>query len=163
MREYKDVLKKCSDAGIVLWVDNGKLKYKANTNVLSGEILEGLKEYKTQIIEYFEKADKDLTITHDSKNRYEVFPLTEVQSAYLLGRGDYFAYGNTACHIYQEFSYDKLDVEKVERVWNSLIKKHDALRTVIYEAGYQKVLEKTPYFTVLEVQIAEDNQKELTI
>ena len=162
MRDYKDVLKKCSDAGIVLWVDNGKLKYKANTNVLSGEILEGLKEYKAQIIEYFEKADKDLTITHDSKNRYEVFPLTEVQSAYLLGRGDYFAYGNTACHIYQEFSYDKLDVEKVERVWNSLIKKHDALRTVIYEAGYQKVLEKTPHFTVLEVQIAEDNQKELT-
>ena len=54
-----------------------------------------------------------------------------------MGRGDYFAYGNTACHIYQEFSYDKLDVEKVERVWNSLIKKHDALRTVIYEAGYQ--------------------------
>lgn len=49
MRDYKDVLKKCSDAGIVLWVDNGKLKYKANTNVLSGEILEGLKEYKARL------------------------------------------------------------------------------------------------------------------
>lgn len=162
MRDYKDVLKKCSDAGIVLWVDNGKLKYKANTNVLSGEILEGLKEFKSQIIEYYEKADKNLTIAHDSKNRYEVFPLTEVQSAYLLGRGDYFDYGNTACHIYQEFSYDRLDVEKVERVWNSLIKKHDALRTVIYKAGYQKVLEKAPRFTISEIQVAEGNQEELT-
>lgn len=58
MRDYKDVLKKCSDAGIVLWVDNGKLKYKANTNVLSGEILEGLKEYKAQIIEFLKKRIK---------------------------------------------------------------------------------------------------------
>ena len=79
-----------------------------------------------------------------------------------MGRGDYFAYGNTACHIYQEFSYDKLNVKKVERVWNSLIKKHDALRTVIYEAGYQKVLERTPHFTVLEVQISDTNQEDLT-
>lgn len=161
MSDYKNVLKKCADMGIDLWTENGKLKYKASTNTLSQDILRELKKYKEQIIEYLEKENQDLIIVHDDVKRYEAFPLTEVQSAYLLGREDYYDYGNTACHVYQEFVYERLDVAKVEMAWNKLIQKHDALRTVIYKAGYQKVLETTPYFEVHEYKNMEDGSKEL--
>ena len=55
-----------------------------------------------------------------------------------------------------------MDVDKVEQIWNSLIKKHAALRTVIYKAGYQKVLEITPYFSIRKIVITENNQKEFS-
>lgn len=156
MKNFKEVLKKCSDAGIELWTENGKLKYKASANTLSDNMLANLKKFKPQIMEYLEKAGRDLSIIHDYENRYEAFPLTEVQSAYLLGREDYFDYGNTACHIYQEFVYERLDADKVEQVWNLLINEHDALRTVIYKAGYQKVLKKNPYFKVQKINVQSD-------
>lgn len=157
MKDYKEVIRKCNEVGIILWVENGKLKYKASKNILSQNIIEQLKKYKTEIIEYLENAEKELSIIHDCKNQYEAFPLTEVQSAYLLGREDYFDYGNTACHIYQEFVYEKLDPNKVEQVWNLLIRKHEALRTVIYKAGYQKVMETTPHFSIQKMKITENN------
>lgn len=80
MRDYKEVLEKCNEAGVILWVENGKLKYKANSKTLSEDILENLKRYKVQIIEFLEKKEKDLSIIHDDENQYEAFPLTEVQS-----------------------------------------------------------------------------------
>ena len=51
MKNFKEVLKKCSDAGIELWTENGKLKYKASANTLSDNMLANLKKFKPQIME----------------------------------------------------------------------------------------------------------------
>lgn len=40
------------------------------------------------------------TVHPDAEKRYEPFPLTDLQIAYLMGRSDTYELGNTACQVY---------------------------------------------------------------
>lgn len=134
------------DNNIQIWTEHGKLKYKAPMGVLSNEILTALKENKSELIQYLD--DNTIEMEEDSKHRFLPFPLTDVQSAYLLGRTDVFEYGNTACHIYIEIKYPELKLQKVQEIWNRLINKHEMLRAIIKTDGYQQILERVPQFVV---------------
>jgi len=48
--------------------------------------------------------------------RYDPFPLTDVQAAYILGRSDAFAYGGVACHGYAEFEFSSSGALRAPRV-----------------------------------------------
>lgn len=138
IKDYKAIVENCYSQGIELYVEDGKLKYKSISGALSNDILNELKSSREGLIEFISiKQEK-----HNDKNLYSPFPLSPVQSSYLFGRGDLYSYGNVSCHIYQEFSYNELDVEKVQKIWNHLINKHDMLRAVIYQENYQEILEK---------------------
>ncbi|MFD2585478.1 amino acid adenylation domain-containing protein [Croceitalea marina] len=85
-------------------------------------------------------------IVHDEENKYEPFPLTDVQQAYLMGRSNMYTLGNIGTHAYIEIYLEDLDLEKFNYALNFLIKRHDMLRMVITEAGQQKILaEVEPY------------------
>ena len=45
-------------------------------------------------------------IQPDPQHRFEPFPVTDVQAAYLLGRRDAFDYGGVPCQVYAELSFD---------------------------------------------------------
>ena len=104
-----------------------------------------LKLNKDGLKEYIKKIGNK----YDSRYDYEPFPLSPVQTSYLYGRDDLHPYGNVSCHIYQEFSYEDLDVLKVQETWNYLIDKHDMLRTVIFQEGYQKILQTVPEYKII--------------
>ncbi|WDV47396.1 amino acid adenylation domain-containing protein [Clostridiaceae bacterium M8S5] len=145
--ESKKIMDYFEKLGFTLWSEDGKLRYKAPQTVLTPENINKLKENKELIINYLKnnKTIKNIEITENIEARYEEFPMTDVQSAYVLGRKDTFKYGNVACHVYLEIDYkEELQINKVKKAWDKLIARHDMLRAVMYENGYQKVLETVP-------------------
>ncbi|MET3035905.1 amino acid adenylation domain-containing protein [Chryseobacterium sp. NRRL B-14859] len=133
---------------IQLWTEDGKLKFKAPKGVMEPSDMELLKENKAQILEYLESENKVITIHDDLANRYKPFPLTDVQSAYLLGRNPGFRYGGVACHLYMELKYNALDHELVENTWNRLVQRHEMLRATVSNQGFQTIQKETPRFKV---------------
>ncbi|WP_166924861.1 non-ribosomal peptide synthetase [Flavobacterium poyangense] len=133
---------------IQLWTEDGKLKFKAPKGVMDENTLELLKENKTKILEYLESENKAITIHDDLPNRYKPFPLTDVQSAYLLGRNQGFRYGGVACHLYMELKYNALDHKLVENTWNILVQRHEMLRATVSNQGFQTIQKETPRFKV---------------
>ncbi|GHJ35185.1 non-ribosomal peptide synthetase [Streptomyces sp. TS71-3] len=67
------------------------------------------------------------------------FPLTEVQTAYVTGRDSGFTLGGVGTWHYSEFDGEDADLERLERAWQALVRRHDMLRAVI-EDGTQRVL-----------------------
>lgn len=142
---YKEMIARYSKQGIEIYVDGERLKYKSISGQLDEDVLMELKSNKEGLIEYIKKIQNK----YDGKDDYEPFPLSPVQTSYLYGRGDLHSYGNVSCHIYQEFLYENIDVLKVQESWNYLIKKHDMLRAVIFQEGYQKILQTVPEYEVI--------------
>ena len=87
-------------------------------------------------------------IVPNSEQRYEPFPLTDVQQAYWVGRSGALDLGNVASHFYQEFDSDVLDLQRLERALNVLICRHDMLRAVTTRDGQQRILEDVPYYRI---------------
>ncbi|MFZ1830403.1 MAG: amino acid adenylation domain-containing protein, partial [Candidatus Competibacteraceae bacterium] len=100
--------------------------------------------------------------TPDPKNRYQPFPLNDVQQAYWIGRGDSLEMGNVSCHGFMEFDSANLDVPRLNRAWLRLVERHDMLRTVIDPDGMQRVLPEVPAyeFAVADLSALSDRGRE---
>jgi len=92
-------------------------------------------------------AEKPEQLPHDEHDRYSVFPLTDIQQAYLVGRQRGFALGGVGTHFFVDFIAEHLQVQKLEDAINRLICRHDMLRAVI-RGNEQKVLEHVPPFQI---------------
>ncbi|WP_018410094.1 non-ribosomal peptide synthetase [Methyloversatilis thermotolerans] len=84
----------------------------------------------------------------DPARRFEPFPLTDIQQAYLIGRNAAFELGNVATHGYREIEVSGVDVAAVERVLNALVERHDMLRMIVVDTTQQRVLPEVPAVTV---------------
>ncbi|WP_329582766.1 non-ribosomal peptide synthetase [Streptomyces sp. NBC_01361] len=72
-------------------------------------------------------------------------PLTDVQSAYLVGRIGGLG-GDAETRVYQEFLLRRHDVDALERAWNRLVAHHPMLRAAVHEDGTLTVAPTvTPY------------------
>lgn len=156
-----DLVARIRGEGVFLWAENGKLRYRAPQGILADSDLSMLKEYKADILQLLQTEAKALTVEHQPEARYESFPLTDVQSAYLLGRSEVFGYGGVACHIYLELHYPELDPGRTGEAWNQLILRHDMLRAVINKSGYQQVLEKVPSLDIPYTDLSAREQAEV--
>ncbi|MFJ9990389.1 amino acid adenylation domain-containing protein [Pseudomonas putida] len=85
------------------------------------------------------------TLRHDPTNRYQPFPLSDVQQAYWVGRQPGFALGGVGAHFFVEFEVEDLDHARLNAVWQHLIARHDTLRAVVRD-GQLQVLEQVPAF-----------------
>jgi pyochelin synthetase len=135
-------------AGVHLWEEDGTLRYRAPKGTLGAGQLQVLKDAKAAVLECLRAEARPATLTPDPAGRHEPFPLTDVQTAYLLGRNEVFGYGGVACHVYLEVTYPHLDPARTEDAWNRLVARHDMLRAVIDPAGHQHVLPTVPRLTV---------------
>lgn len=95
----------------------------------------------------------------DKNNRYEPFPLTDVQMAYLVGRDESFDIGGIGTHIYTEVEY-KLDIVRFITCVQKVIRRHPMLRAVIYENGTQQILKDVPEYNVVVEDISHMNALE---
>lgn len=84
----------------------------------------------------------------DPSHRFSEFPLTDIQEAYWIGRNEVFTLSQIAVHGYSEYDFELLDVERLEKSWNQLIRRHEALRLVFTEDGTQKILSDVPYYSI---------------
>ena len=90
----------------------------------------------------------------DSSSRYQSFPTTEIQQAYLFGRGGYLDLGHVACFTYQEYDCPaNFDVQRFEQAFNQLIQRHETLRIIFPSEMEQCILEHVPYYTMAIVDL----------
>ncbi len=155
-----DLLVRLRKDGIKLWEENGKLKFKAPKGLLQPEDLEALKKYKTEVIEQLKLESKSITVVVNPASKFDPFPLTDVQSAYLLGRNEVFDYGGVACHIYLELKYSHLEKKRVQEVWEMLISRHEMLRATIDKEGHQRIMEFHPEFELTYTDASTWTEKE---
>lgn len=87
------------------------------------------------------------------EDRYEPFPLTDVQQAYWIGRHGDFELGNVATHGYFEIDVASLDPQQFEQAWQRLIDRHEMLRAVLRADGRQQILEQVPPYSVEVVDL----------
>ncbi|WP_273320839.1 amino acid adenylation domain-containing protein [Vallitalea guaymasensis] len=147
--------------GISLWMEDDKLHFKAPKGSISKDELNMLKENKEKIIDVLTE-NETIKIVPDIKSRYEPFPCTDIQSAYLLGRSDSFEYGGVACHIYLELEYDKLEQKKTEEIWNRLIERHDMLRVKFDKSGNQYIQKEVDDFKIIYNDYSGQDESVLT-
>ena len=123
-----------------LWIDlNSYHNYKES-------IISEIKQLNSPFI----KEDLDSVKWIDSKHKgFEPFSLSDMQSSYLFSRM-LFTHGKktTSGQIYQEIKLSKLDVELFNKAFQKVINRHDMLRVIIYEEGYQKIQKNLPDYTM---------------
>jgi pyochelin synthetase len=139
------LLRTLAGQGITLWVADDRLFYKKASGKLSAEEKEMLTERKSEITAFL--------IARDNAPEFE---LTDIQTAYLLGRGASFEYGGVASHVYLELAYDDISLERLKETWARLIKTHEMLRAVVLPSGVQKILNEIPALNVFCSESVED-------
>ncbi|MEG4072283.1 amino acid adenylation domain-containing protein [Microcoleus sp. Pol14C2] len=87
-------------------------------------------------------------IAPDPHNRYQPFPLNEMQQAYWIGRNSFFEMGNVAIHGYVEIESDELDLERFSLAWQRVVERHDMLRAIVLPNGKQQILENVPAYKI---------------
>ena len=128
---------------------------------MTADLLSKIKSGKSEIIDFLNEHG-NLQFVRNTKGRYEKFPLTDIQNSYVVGRNTMYELGGVACHGYIEMSFDKvLDIKRLEIAWNKVIQKHDMLRAIVSNSGYQIVQEAVPYVTIqcLDLRITEGNNE----
>ncbi len=88
-------------------------------------------------------------LVHAPEERFEPFPLTDVQQAYWVGRRGIFELGNVSTHGYSEWPMVDLDLDRITRALRRLIGRHEMLRAVILPDGQnQRILPEVPPYEV---------------
>ncbi|MFD9735291.1 amino acid adenylation domain-containing protein [Umezawaea sp. NPDC059074] len=93
-------------------------------------------------------AERPAALVADLAHRHDPFPPTPVQRAYWLGRDEGFTLGGIGCHFYREYDVDDLDLTRLERAVNQLVRRHEMLRAVFDERGDQRILPEVPWFRI---------------
>ncbi|MEU6476624.1 amino acid adenylation domain-containing protein [Streptomyces sp. NPDC047017] len=135
-------------SGIELWEEAGTLRFRAPRGALTAQRRALLKDHKDEVLDLLRAGDERVTVTARPAERHTPFPLTDVQTAYLLGRRDVFDYGSVACHAYGELRFAALDPDRLQAAWQALIDRHDMLRAIVEDEGAQRVLDSTPPYRI---------------
>lgn len=112
------------------------------------------------------KNDNNLVVDYgviepNQDSKYKVFPLTDVQNAYWIGRTGGYNYSDVSSHCYFEMDGQAIDIRKLEDAWNRLIEVHDMMRAVILPDGSgQKILETIPNYKIAFYKGEPDEDKE---
>ena len=155
-----DLINQLRNKGVILSKEDDQLRFKAPKGLLKKSDIEELKYFKTDILKLLQEESSSNIYVPDPESRFDPFPLTDVQSAYLLGRSNAFQYGGIASHIYLEIKYPLLDLNRVKVVWDRIIDQHDMLRVTITQDGQQQVKEKVPSIIVDYIDVSNFDQKE---
>ncbi|MEL6441867.1 MAG: amino acid adenylation domain-containing protein [Cyanobacteria bacterium J06621_8] len=160
-----ELLDKLEQKNIKLAVKNDRLIIKAAKGVLTPELQSSLKDHKQDLIRLLRQTESIATaaIQPDLSQKYEPFPLTDIQQAYWIGRSGIFELGDVAISGYVEFEADNnLDLPRLEAAWQKLIERHDMLRAIVLPTGEQQILKEVPPYeiSILDLRGLENSAKE---
>lgn len=127
--------------GVELKAEDEHLRVRAARNVLTPELQRQIAAHKEEMLALCRQRQ---TPPSRAERQHEPFPLTDIQQAYLIGRGTDFGIGGIACHMYHEIDTRDVDVGRLSRAWQRLIQQHAMLRSVVLPSGEQRVLESVP-------------------
>ncbi|GLU50203.1 non-ribosomal peptide synthetase [Nocardiopsis ansamitocini] len=150
MMDIRTLLTELDRAGVHLWTQDGELRFRAPKGALTDTHRAAVRDHRAEVIAHLEATAPALTPAPEA--RHEPFPLTEVQAAYLIGRGNAYDHGGLDCHAYLELDVADLDPARLSTAWAALVDRHDMLRVTVSEDGFQQVLDHPvgESFTVTE-------------
>ena len=163
MQPIAELLANLSNQDIKLYVQGEQLRCNAPKGGLTAPLREHIIERKAEILEFLQRLDPDNPsdesdlnevyhplpqIATNEAQRYQPFPLTEIQQAYLIGRDNSFDLSNVSTHVYAEVDAVDLDLKKFEQAWQHLIQKHEMMRVVVNADGYQQILAQVPDYQI---------------
>ena len=97
------------------------------------------------------KSQNPSPLSQKQAQRFEPFPLTDIQYAYWIGRGDFLSNNNVSCHVYPEVDVVNLDINRLNNAISKLIDRHEMLRAVFLPDGRQQIREQVlPYSIKIE-------------
>ncbi|RMI46683.1 non-ribosomal peptide synthetase [Streptomyces triticirhizae] len=131
--------------GIRLWTEDGQLRFRAPRGALTEERRDLLRAHRDEVLAHLAARAGAARIVPDRASAHAPFPLTDIQAAYLVGRGEAYGYGGVACHVYLEMAYPaRTDPERLNEAWWAVVRRHDMLRALVRPDGSQEVLPELP-------------------
>ncbi len=141
-----------SNKGIKLSVNGDSLLVDAPKGVMTPELRDSLTEHKAEILLMLRQHDTGTSsaalpvIVPAPEQRYEPFPLTDMQHAFWVGRSGVLELGSVGNHGYYEIEGKDLNLERLNWALQKLIERHDMLRAVVLPDGQQQILEQVPAY-----------------
>ncbi|MCV7378380.1 non-ribosomal peptide synthetase [Mycobacterium alsense] len=132
-------------SGVQLWVDGDNLRFRAPQGALGADLKAQLSAAKADVIA---ELTRETQVLRAPQDRFEPFPLTDVQAAYSVGRTSAFRWGGVGCHGYAEFAVDHTvatpTADEYRSAWRKVVDAHDMLRCVVHPDGYQVIRPDLP-------------------
>jgi amino acid adenylation domain-containing protein len=119
---HLQVLREVEQRGLRLTVSGQDLRLQGPQQRLDADLLGRIKAVKPELVAHLTAADG--------------FPVTLLQRAYLIGRGDSVEMGNIASHVYHEID-GCWDIGRLERALQQVVARHGMLRTRFTTDGRQ--------------------------
>ncbi len=119
---HVQVLREIEARGLRITAADGDLRLHGPRERMDAALIGHIREHKAQLIAYLDAPGG--------------FPLTDLQRAYLVGRGDGLEIGNVASHVYHEIE-GAWDVDRLEVALRSVVARHGMLRTRFTADGTQ--------------------------
>lgn len=153
------------DLDVKLWRDGERLRCNAPEGALTSTLRNQIAERKAEILTFIAQSNIDEysdsgyqtlpKVVPNLTERYQPFPLTDVQQAYWIGRSGTFELSNVSTHVYFEIEIVNFDLEGFEKAWQRLIDRHEMLRMIINSDGQQQILEHVPPYKVKVIDLGE--------
>ncbi|NEP60059.1 MAG: amino acid adenylation domain-containing protein [Symploca sp. SIO2G7] len=158
--DLQSLLNNLANKGVKLSASEGSLDIDAPKGVITPELRESLVENKAEILMLLHNNSTSATDTSlpvvvpAPEQRYETFPLTDMQHAFWIGRSGIFELGDVGNHGYYEIEGKDLNLERLNWALQQLIERHDMLRAVVLPDGQQQILEQVSLypFEVLDLR-----------
>ncbi|MES1241619.1 MAG: amino acid adenylation domain-containing protein [Acidobacteriota bacterium] len=136
--------------GVQVWAEGSLLRYRSPRGALTPGLLDRLRESKTELLDLLRRPAGPPPypplppLEPAPERRFEPFPLSEIQQAYLVGRTELFELGGVGPTSYLEADWPALDVPRLEAAWNRIVARHDMLRSVVLPDGRWQILPEVP-------------------
>ena len=152
-----------SEQGVKLWVEGDRLRCNAPKQTLTADLQTQLAERKAEIVQFLRRVDSGNEAASSRSNvnslelptikpcpnqRYQPFPLTDIQQAYWIGRRQAFEFSHVSCHFYLEVEAVDVNLARFNSALQRLIERHDMLRTIVRPDGQQQTLEQVPPYQI---------------
>ncbi len=134
-----------------VWAEGENLRIQAPKGAATPALRARIAEHKAELLAWLKNGTNGAQAAAPPSQvtlaqRYQPFPLTDIQHAYWIGRSGALPLGQVSTHGYTEFLYSHLDVARLTLALNKLIARHEMLRTVILPSGQQQILASSkPY------------------
>jgi amino acid adenylation domain-containing protein len=156
MKRIEDFLSYLRECNVELWIEGDRLCCSVPKETLTIDLRNELARRKGEILTFFQEAnlpakklpEKLPIISSNYQERYEAFPLNDIQQVYWIGRHEFFALGNISTHNYLEIECVNLDIKRLEHAWQRLIERHEMLRAIMRADGQQQILPQVPKYEI---------------
>lgn len=129
-------IKKLEHQGIELYLDYGKLRYRALGKSFDQNIINEIRSRKDVILRYLNTIENNTV------------GLSPLQLAYMTGQAKGQILNDVNAHYYIEYNKENIDIKRLENAINLLIQENDALRLILLSSGKGVILKDLPKYVV---------------